>query len=117
MPRRRSPIAGLAAAALLLTASPAAAQVALLYPGRQVACGAAIRLGVRYDASTGASSRRVTVTVTGGGRTIFRRALAAAPTWTYWRIRPACGRTYTVAYASATALISYRVRVPARRPG
>jgi hypothetical protein len=87
------------------------AQVALKYPGTRVRCVAGIKLGVRYDASTGTSPRRVSVTVTTGSKTIFRRSVPALPTWTYWRLHPGCGRVYVVKYASATALIDYRVKV------
>jgi hypothetical protein len=107
----KSLIAAAAVVVPLAAATAADAQVAFRYPGAQVSCAAGIKLGVRYDASTGPSPRRVSVAVAAGTKTVFRRSIVALPTWTYWRLHPRCGRPYSVKYASTTALISYRIRV------
>jgi hypothetical protein len=111
MRRAKSLIAVAAVVASLAGTADVDAQVAFRYPGAQVSCAAGIKLGVRYDASTGTSARRVSVTVMAGSQTIFRRSLAARPVWTYWRLHPACGRMYVVRYASTTALINYRIKL------
>jgi hypothetical protein len=111
MLRARSLIAVAALALLLATPAGVEAQVALRYPGSPLRCAAGIALGVRYDASTGASPRGASVTVTAGTKTIFRRSITALTTWTYWHLHPPCGHTYVVRYTSASALIDYRVKV------
>jgi hypothetical protein len=97
---------GAAAAMLAVLVFPAvaSAQVAVKIPGSRPSCAAGLRLGARYDPTTGPSSRRVTITVTSGSRTIYHRELVATAKWTYVTLHPACGRTYTVKYATATGI-------------
>jgi hypothetical protein len=99
----RSTIAA-AAAAALIAPSASLGQVSIRPPHGRLSCASGIRLGVRYDKSTGPSSRRVTVTVIRGSKTIYHRRLMATSSWTYWVIHPPCGQTYVVRYATATGI-------------
>jgi hypothetical protein len=100
----RSSIGILGAAALLITAAAAHAQVAIRSPGVRPSCSAGLGLGVRYDSSTGPSARHVTISVTSGARRIYRRELTATTHGVYWTIHPTCGRRYIVTYATPTGV-------------
>jgi hypothetical protein len=91
----------LAAGTLLAIAAPASAAVLAHYPGTSVACGAPIRVGVKYVQGSGG---RVTILIRKWtGAVVWRLTTDATTTWRFWDYYGRCGAKYKVAYSVAGA--------------
>ena len=111
---RRISLGTAVAAAVLFAAAPAGAVVLVNAPSPLTKdCGASIKVGIRYQASSGGSRRAKVAIRTANGATVFHRTANATAHWRYWSYHPRCGRRYDVRYVTAQGKVSFPVRIRA----
>jgi|SRR3954451_24815058 hypothetical protein len=101
-------------AAALVAAGPARAVVLVNAPSPLTKdCGALIKVGIRYQASSGGSRRAKVSIRTVNGATVFHRSATAGAHWRYWTYHPRCGRRYDVRYVTSSGKVTFPVRIRA----
>jgi hypothetical protein len=88
-----------AAAAVILAAAAADADVLVNVPNTRLPCGGDIRTGVWYQSFSGGPHGATIQILFARKLVLWTKHVRATTTWRFWNYHPRCGRTYYARYS------------------